>query len=57
MQEMQVRSLRREDPLEQEMQPTPLLLPGKFHRQRTLVGYSPGGCKELDTSVPTALRY
>ena len=23
-------------------------LPGEFYRQRSLVGYSPGGCKELD---------
>ena len=25
-------------------------LPGKFHRQRTLVGYSPWGRAELDTT-------
>ena len=29
-------------------QPTPVLLPGKFHRQRSLVGYSLWGLKELD---------
>ena len=29
-------------------QPTPALLPGKFHGQRNLVGYSPLGHKELD---------
>ena len=29
--------------------PTPVLLPGKSHGQRSLVGYSPWGCKELDT--------
>jgi len=29
-------------------QPTPVFLPGKSHGQRSLVGYSPGGCKELD---------
>ena len=29
-------------------QSTPLVLPGKSHGQRTLVGYSPWGCKELD---------
>ena len=28
----------------------PVLLPGKFHGQRSLVGYSPWGCKELDTT-------
>ena len=31
-------------------QPTLVLLPGKFHGQRSLVGYSPRGCKELDTT-------
>ena len=30
--------------------PTPVLLPGKSHGQRSLVGYSPCGCKELDTT-------
>ena len=30
--------------------PTPGLLPGGFHEQRSLAGYSPWGCKELDTS-------
>ena len=28
--------------------PTPLFLPGEFHGQRSLVGYSPCSCKELD---------
>ena len=27
--------------------PTPVLLPGKSHGQRSLVGYSPNGLKEL----------
>ena len=27
-------------------QPTPVLLPGKFHEWRSQVGYSPWGCKE-----------
>ena len=30
--------------------PTPVLLPGKFHGWRSLVGYSPWGHKELDTT-------
>ena len=30
-------------------QPTPVLLPGKFHGSRSLVGYSPWGHKESDT--------
>ena len=29
-------------------QPTPVFLPGESHGQRSLVGYSPRGCKELD---------
>ena len=29
-------------------QPAPLFLPGKFHGQRSLAGYSPWGYKELD---------
>ena len=29
-------------------QPTPVFLPGKFHGQRSLVGYSPWGRKESD---------
>ena len=29
-------------------QPTPAFLPGKFHGQRSLEGYNPRGCKELD---------
>ena len=35
-------------PWRREWQPTPVLLPGEFHGQRSLVGYSPQGCKELD---------
>ena len=31
-------------------QPTPVLLPGKSHGLRSLVGYSPWGCKESDTT-------
>ena len=30
--------------------PTPVLLPGEFHGQRSLLGYSPWACKELDTT-------
>ena len=29
-------------------QPTPVFLPGESHGQRSLVGYSPRGHKELD---------
>ena len=31
-------------------QPTPVFLPGKSHGQRSLVGYSPWGHKESDTT-------
>ena len=31
---------------EEERLPTPVLLPGEFHGQRSLAGYSPCGCKE-----------
>ena len=47
MQEMQVRSLSREDPLEKGMA-TPIFLHGRFHGQRSLTVYSPWGRKELD---------
>ena len=33
-----------------EWQPTPVLLPRKFHGQRSLVGYSPWDHKESDTT-------
>ena len=36
-------------PWSRKWQPTPVLLPEKFGRQRSLVGYSPWGHKELDT--------
>ena len=28
--------------------PAPVFLPGKFHEQRSLAGYSSWGCKQLD---------
>ena len=45
MEETRVQSQDWEDPLEKEMQPTPVFLPGESHGQRSLVGYSPKGCK------------
>ena len=56
MQESWVRSLGWEDPLEKGIatrrrwHPTPVLLPGKSHGQRNLVGCSPWGRKESDTT-------
>ena len=50
MQEPQVRSLGwiGKIPWRKEWQPTPIFLPGEFHGQRSLAGYSPWGRKELD---------
>ena len=50
MKETWVQSLGWEDPLEKEIANTPVFLSGKFHRQRSLKGCSPWGCKELDTT-------
>ena len=57
MRETQVRSLGCEDPLEKEMEPTPVLLPGKFHGWRKLIGYSLWGHKELDTTERLHLHF
>ena len=35
-------------PWRRTWQPTPVFLPEEFHGQRSLVGYSPWGCKESD---------
>ena len=40
----------RKIPWRRKWQPTPVFLPGKLHGQRSLVGYSPWGHKELDTT-------
>ena len=37
-------------PWRKEWLPTPVFLPGEFQGQRSLVGYSPWGCKELDAT-------
>ena len=50
VQETWVRSLGWEDSLEKGVAPTPVFLPGEFHGQRSLAGYNPWGCKELDTA-------
>ena len=47
MQEVKVQSMTQEDPLEKETATTRVFLLGEFHGQRTLVDYSPWGCKEL----------
>ena len=48
--ETQVQSLDWEDPLEKEMATHSSTLAWKFHGLRSLVGYSPWGCKVLDTT-------
>ena len=37
-------------PCRRKWLPTPVFLPGKFHEQRNLAGYSPWGYKESDTT-------
>ena len=36
------------DPCRRKWQPTLVFFPGESHGQRSLVGYSPWSCKELD---------
>ena len=50
MQEIRLDPWVRKMPWRREWQPTVVLLPGKSHGQRSLGGYSPQGCKELDTT-------
>ena len=38
-------------------QPTPVFLPGKSHGQRSLVGYTPQGSKELDMTEQLHFLY
>ena len=46
-------------PWVRKWQPTPEFLPGKAHGQRSLVGYSPWGCKESDMTeqLSTCILY
>ena len=44
---MQIQSLGWEDPPEKEWHPTPVFLPVRPHGQRSLVSYSPWGCKRV----------
>ena len=50
MLETRVRSLGQEVPLDKEMATHSSILPGKSHRWRSLVGCSPWGRKESDTT-------
>ena len=48
MQETRVRFLGWEDPLEKEMATHSSILAWEIHGQRSLAGYSPQTCKEVD---------
>jgi len=43
----------RNSPWRRAWQPTPVLLPGESHGQRSLAGYRPWGHKEPDTTEAT----
>ena len=54
----------RKIPWRRKWQPTPVFLPGKSHGQRSLIGYSPWGHKQSDTTerlhfhfLPFVFRY
>ena len=49
-QETRIRSLGQKDPLRRKWLSIPVFLPGEFHGQSRLVGYSLWGHKELDTT-------
>ena len=53
MQEIRIQFWVRKIPWQRKWQPTPVFLPGKSHGQRSLVGYSPWGHKESDTTKHT----
>ena len=53
MQETQVQFLGQEDPLEKGKTTHSSILAWRIHGQRSLVGYSLWGCKELDTTEVT----
>ena len=44
-------------PWRRAWQPTSIFLPRESHRQRSLVGYSPQGCKESDMTEVTAFTH
>ena len=47
---MWVRSLGWEDPQSRKWQHAPVFLPGKFHGQKSLVGYNPWELNESNTT-------
>ena len=57
LQDIRVQSLGGQDPLEKEMATHFSILAWKLHGQRSLVGYSPWGHKELNTTEETEHIY
>ena len=55
-QAMRGQSLGLEDPLKRAWQPTPVFLPGEPHGPRSLVGYSPWGRKQSDTTEQLKIK-
>ena len=55
MQDMHVPALGWEGPWREKWPPTPVLFPGTFHGERSLVGYSPRGHKESDMTEQLSL--
>ena len=45
------------EPRRRKWHPTPVLLPGKPHGRRSLVGYSPWGCRESDLTEQLHFRF
>ena len=43
-------------PWKRAWQPTPVFLPGESHGQRSLVGYSPCGCKESNITEQQSMH-
>ena len=56
-QETQVRSLGREDPLEEGLETHSSILAWEIPGQRSLVGYSPWGREELDMTERLHFRF
>ena len=50
LQETRLNPWVRKIPWRRKGEPIPVFLPVEFHGQRSLAGYSPWGCKGLDTT-------
>ena len=50
-----IRDIGQENALKEAWQSIPVFLPGESQGQRSLVDYSPWGCKELDTTEQLTL--